>query len=183
MSDDTQTSRPYGGNTRAAWLATATGIPIYVILSAVVWGPGVALYAAIADEPGATVDSAALAVIAAVGILIAVVGIAFVAHTVGRVVFARTNDQELGKAAVAFGAMAAVLAVVPVVLIAMGQDDPWAAAAASVVIILFPCALTSAATRALLPSVDRFAALRTAVIVLLVLAVIAVVVFTFYAFV
>lgn len=184
MSHDATAAKPYGGNTRAAWLATATGIPIYVALCAVVWGPGVALFAALAeDESSPTVQTPALSVIAAVSILIVVVGIAAVAHTVGRLVFARTASWDLSKAAVAFGAMAALLAVVPVVLISMGQEDTWAAAAASVIVILFPCALTAAATRALLPSVDRFAALRTTVIVLLVIALIALVVFTFYAFV
>ena len=183
MSDQSTTSKPYGGNTRAAWLATATGIPIYVALAAIVWGPAVAVYSAITGETDVTVDTGSLGVIAAVSILIVVVGIAAVAHTVGRLVFARTDDEELGKAAVVFGAMAALLAVVPVVLIAMGQDEVWATIAAAVIIIVFPCALTSAATRALLPSVDRYGVLRSTLVVLLVIALIAVVVFTFYAFV
>ena len=183
MSDSQTSRRPYGGNTRAAWLATATGIPIYTALTAIVWGPAVALYSSIADDPEASVDTPALGVIAAVSILVVVVGIAAVAHTVGRVVFARTDDAELGKAAVAFGAMAALLALVPVVLIAIGQDETWAAAAAAIIIVLVPCTLTSAATRAMLPSVDRFSALRSTMVVLLVIALIGVVVFTFYAFV
>ncbi|MDN4481469.1 hypothetical protein [Demequina muriae] len=183
MSDDATDTRPYGGNTRAAWLATATGIPLYVLMWAIVWGPGVQLFGSLADiEPRPTVENSTLAAIAAINILTVLVGLAVVAHTVGRVVFARTSSMAVGQAAVVFAAMAAVLAVVPVVLVGVGQEDTGPAVAAAIVIILVPCVVSAGATRALLPAVDRYAALRGTVMVLLVIAIIAVVVFTFYAY-
>lgn len=183
MSDDATDTRPYGGNTRAAWLATAIGILIYVVVWAIVWGPGIQLFGSLADiEPRPTVENSTIAAIAAVNILIVLIGIAVVAHTVGRLVFARTASMPVGKAAIVFAAMAAVLAVVPVVIIGMGQDDVWPAVAAAIVMVAIPCIVAAGATRALLPAIDRYAALRATVMVLLVLAVIAVVVFTFYAY-
>lgn len=183
MSDDATETRPYGGNTRAAWLATATGIPIYVVMWAIVWGPGVQLFGALADlEPRPTVENSTLAAIAAVNILVVLVGIALVAHTAGRLLFVRTAHMAIGQSAVAFAAMSAILSVVLVVFIGIAQDDAWPAVAAAIVIVMVPCVVSSAATRALLPLVDRYAALRGTVTVLLVLAVIAVVAFTFYAY-
>ncbi|MFW2514538.1 hypothetical protein ACNI3K_12255 [Demequina sp. SO4-13] len=183
MSDDTHDTKPYGGSTRAAWLATATGIPIYVLVWAIMWGPGVQLFGSLADAEGTpTVEDPTLSAIATVNILVVLVGIAAIAHTIGRIVFTRTRDTPVGKAAVVFAVMGAVLAVVPVVFIAVGQEDAWAATVAALVLVLVPSTVSSGATRALLPFVDRYSALRSAVIVLMVIAVIAVVVFTFYVF-
>ncbi len=184
MSEPTSDARPYGGTTRAAWLATAVGIPVYAAVWAVVWAPGVVLFSSIAGlDTRATVGSdSALATIGAVNILIVFVGIAAVAHSVGRLVFARTKDMQHGQAAVIFGAMAAILALVPVIWIAVGQEHSWASAVAAFVIILVPCAVAGAAGRAALPYVDRLEALRITVIVLMVLGIVGVIVFTFYAF-
>lgn len=184
MTSETPNTRPYGGTTRAAWLATAVGIPVYAAVWAIVWAPGVVLFSSIAGlDTRATVGtSSALSTIGAVSILIVFVGIAAVAHTVGRIVFARTSQMQHGQAAVIFGAMAAILALVPVIWIAIGQENAWASAVAAFVIILVPCALASAAGRAALPYVARLEPLRITVIVLMVLAIVGVIVFTFYAF-
>lgn len=183
MSEGTPETRPYGGNTRAAWLAAGTGIPIFVLMWAIVWGPGVQLFGSLSDlEARPTIENSTLAAIAAINILIVLVGLAAMAHTVGRLVFARTAHMTTGKAAVIFAAMGAILAIVPVVFIGIGQDDAWPAVAAALVIILVPSVVAAGATRALLPLVDRYSALRAAGVVLLVIALIAVVVFTFWAY-
>ncbi|MFW7415723.1 hypothetical protein [Demequina sp. SO4-18] len=183
MSDDTTETRPYGGSTRAAWLATAAGIPIHVLVWAIMWGPGVQLFGSLTDAQSTpTVEDPTLGSIATVNILVVLVGIAAITHTIGRIVFARTRDMPIGKAAVVFAVMGAVLAVAPVVFIAVGQEDAWAATVAALVLVLVPAVVSAGATRALLPALDRYAALRSAVIVLMVIAVIAVVVFTFYVF-
>ncbi len=183
MSDDATKTRPYGGNTRAAWLATAAGIPIHVLVWAVLWGPGTQLFGSLSpNEPPLTLDNPTLAAIASINILIVLVGIWLVAHTIGRLVFARTADKPIGQAAVVFAAMAAILAVVPVVIVGIGQDHTWPAVAVAIVLVALPCIIAAGATRALLPSIDRYSALRSAILVLLVIAIVAVVVFTFFAY-
>lgn len=139
--------------TRAAWLATAIGIPVYgatALLASYAAAPLVDLMA----PDRTTVDSQAIFVgVAVVNVLIALVGIMVVAHTLGRLLFARTLSQSPTSAGTAFAVMASLLAVPVVILIALGQGQEAAGAVYAAIAIGLPCGFTAGLTRAVLPGV------------------------------
>ena len=141
------------GATRAAWLATAIGIPVYgasALILAYLAGP---LVGALESDTNPEQQSWVFVGVAFVNVAIALLGIALIAHTVGRVLFARTRDQSPMAAGRAFALMGALLAVVPVVFIALGQPSHLGGGVYAAIAVGVPCGLTAGLTRAVLPSV------------------------------
>ena len=152
------------GGTRAAWLATAIGVPIYAasaLILAYLAGPLVNVLAAdaVGEQQGWVFLGVAFA-----NVLIALLGIALVSHTIGRVLFARTRSASAMSGGVAFAIMGAALAVVPVVFVAMGQPLHLAGGVYAAIAVGIPCGLPAGLTRAVRPGVlASRSATRTAV--------------------
>lgn len=141
------------GATRAAWLATAIGIPVYgasALILSYVGGPVVSALAS--DVPGEEHGWVFLGV-AFANVAIALLGIVLVSHTFGRMLFARTREQSPMAAGRAFAIMGSVLAVVPVVFIAFGQPLHLVGGLYAAIAVGVPCGLTAGLTRAVLPGV------------------------------
>ena len=152
------------GATRAAWLATAIGIPIYAataLILAYLAGP---LVSALAPGEVGEEQGWVFLGVAFVNVSIALLGIALISHTVGRVLFARTRTASPMSGGIAFAIMGASLAIVPVVFIATGQPLHVVGGLYAAIAVGIPCGVTAGVTRAVLPGVlASRSATRTAV--------------------
>ncbi len=139
--------------TRAAWLATAIGIPVYGATALIASDLAAPLLAAFGDEPEGPTVSGLFVGTAVVNVLIALFGIMLVAHSIGRAVFARTRDMTPSRAGAAFAMMASSLAIIPVAVLAFAQSQHVVGAVYAAIAVGLPCGFTAGLTRAVLPGV------------------------------
>lgn len=144
---------PVLGPSRAAWLATALGIPVYGALALLFSYTAAPLVAVLAPDRTTAAERGIYLGVAVVNVLIALFGILVVSHTVGRAVFAATRRWTDPMAAVAFAAMGSILAAAPVMFIAYGTSEQQAGGVFAILAIGVPCGVTAGLTRWLLPGV------------------------------
>ncbi|WP_062521064.1 hypothetical protein [Demequina silvatica] len=140
----------------ASWVAVAVDVPLYTVLGTAFAYAGAQVWEALTDadaEVRATLDATEAAVLATTA-LIVVVGIAAVAHTVGRWVHTRTGSLPTSAAAGRFALMGGLLGLLPAAAVAALSGEPAAIAFVAIAIVA-PCALVAGLTRALLPRVWR----------------------------
>ncbi|MDN4478510.1 hypothetical protein [Demequina lignilytica] len=152
------------GATSAAWLATAIGIPVYGASALILSYVGGPVVSALAPDAQGEEHSWVFIGVAFTNVAIALLGIVLVSHTAGRVLFSRTRGLAPMAAGRAFAIMGALLAVVPVVFIAMGQPLHVVGGLYAAIAVGVPCGLTAGLTRAVLPGIlESPFARRTAV--------------------
>ncbi len=139
--------------TRAAWLATAIGIPVYGASALILAYLGAPLVDALAPDRTTVDDLGVFLSVAVINVLIALVGIMVVAHTAGRLLFARTRDLPPRSAGIAFAVMGSALAVIPVTFAALAQSLHAVGGLYAAIAVGIPCGFTAGLTRAVLPGV------------------------------
>ncbi|WP_296667894.1 hypothetical protein [Demequina sp.] len=144
---------PAATGTRAAWLATAIGIPVYGALALLMSYISAPLVDMLAPDRNTVEDLGIFLGVAVVNVSIALVGIMIIAHTAGRLLFARTLTRPTRSAAIAFAVMGSTLAVIPVVFVAFAQPLHLVGTLYAALAIGVPCGVTSGFTRAVLPAV------------------------------
>jgi hypothetical protein len=152
---DVEQSQALPTGTPAAWLATATGIPIYAPVALLLMIAASRFYEN--TSPDGWQSLGVFALVLVVNLFTVVLGIGIVAHTLGRVVFRKTYHSPTRVAAGAFALMGAGVSLPVVVLAAATQPDAGAVLVYGLLAITTPAAITSGVTRALLP---RIAAAR-----------------------
>ncbi|WP_062289273.1 hypothetical protein [Demequina phytophila] len=138
----------------ASWVAIVVDVPLYTVLGTAFAYAGAQVWEALSGADAATratVDSTEAAVLATTA-LIVTVGIAVVAHTVGRWVHTRTDALPTRRASSRFALMGALLGLIPATVVAVASGEPAAIAFVAIAIVA-PCALVAGLTRALLPHV------------------------------
>lgn len=139
--------------TRAAWIATAIGIPVYGATALLASYAAAPLVDALAPDRTQVDDAAIFVGVAVINVLIALVGIMLVAHTAGRLLFSRTVAMTPTAAGTVFAVMASVLAAPLVVLVSLGQGQALAGGVFAAFAIGLPCGFTAGLARAVLPGV------------------------------
>lgn len=151
--DTSQTSMATIPATRAAWLATAIGIPVYGATALIASYLAAPVVTGLASELTTVEDLAIFVGVAVINVAIALVGIALIAHTLGRLLFGRTRAKAPAPAGVAFAAMASALAAPIVAFVALGTDETLAGGVYAAIAVGLPCGFTAGLTRAVLPGV------------------------------
>lgn len=175
MSEDRASEAPVAeplDPRRAAWLATAIGIPIYGALSLLMAVAAAPVVEALAPDRSEVDDAAIFVGVGILNTAIAVLGILLIAHTIGRLVFSATRDGGDRRASIVFAVMGALLAAPVVTLVALGQSETAAGAAYAILAVAMPASVTSGLTRAVLPTVAASRAAGRAAAVVAVLAVV-----------
>ncbi|WP_062298755.1 hypothetical protein [Demequina maris] len=142
--------RPLGA-TLAAWLATAIGIPLYAVVALALATAAAPLARALAPDRNTVEDLGMFLGVAVTNVAVALVGVPLAAHTVGRLVFARTARASDRAASRGFAVMGAVLAVPLVIFVAFAQPLHGVGGLYAAIAVGVPCGVTAGLTRALLP--------------------------------
>ncbi|WP_062313728.1 hypothetical protein [Demequina rhizosphaerae] len=137
--------------TLGAWLATAIGIPVYAVVALALASAAAPLARALAPDRDTVEDLGRFLAVAVANVGVALVGVPLVAHTLGRVVFARTARAPDRAASRGFAVMGALLAVPLVVLLAYAQPLHGVGGLYAAIAVGIPCGVTAGLTRALLP--------------------------------
>ncbi|WP_062378496.1 hypothetical protein [Demequina pelophila] len=148
--------------TRAAWLATAIGIPVFGACALILAYAAAPLVGALAPDAHAEERGWIFSAVAITNAVIALFGIALVSHTLGRALFASTRERSPAAAGAAFAVLGSVLAIIPVVIVATGQSLPLVGGLYAALAVGLPCGLTAGLTRAVLPGVLAAGAARLA---------------------
>ncbi|WP_062303794.1 hypothetical protein [Demequina subtropica] len=138
----------------AAWIATVVDVPLYTLIGGACAYVGAQVWETLTGVEGEArvgVDDTEAAVLTVTALIIAV-GIAAVAHTIGRRLHSRTAGSSPARASAAFALMGGTLGLIPAGMVAAGSDEPAALAFVAIAIVL-PCASVAALTRLLLPRV------------------------------
>ncbi|WP_062385405.1 hypothetical protein [Demequina iriomotensis] len=138
----------------AAWIAIVVDLPLFTVIGGAAAFLGAQVWEVLTDASPATrttLDRTESAVVTAWAFIV-VLGIAVVAHTVGRWLHERTAEAPPRRAAAAFAAMGGALSLIPSAVIVARSGEPASLVFVAVALVV-PCALVAGLTRMLLPRV------------------------------